>query len=360
MIMQQLLDTAAQLATLKTDHTVPVFNVEFADRDILFPDQPVGGRQMRYTLDDGSIDQLRGLLAKSVWGPGSSKTIPKDYIHAMPDDLRADVFNRHVSDYPWDSRAARNWLVRTITRSHRTADEGVYYTSEHARAVLTDRYAVVDNLPLLEMLRGTAREGGLDDLKLVRSGVNENTLTMKAVYRERRDQDDSDYGVGIFLSNDETGRGGIVLGALVQRNSCANSIIVTDKQRWVHRGSSSTLLTQIQAAMGDALRLGFEAFNKLMQARREQLPNIGTVISALADEYGWDSAVQTMVGVGTESQPTRFGLVNGITYAAHQSFADDDEAMVEMEQLGGRVLMDDDYYGNLFRRARRLEPVARL
>jgi hypothetical protein len=64
------------------------------------------------------------------------------------------------------------------------------------------------------------------------------------------------------------------------------------------------------------------------------------VIAGLCKQYGWGEDTKTRIAVGTEGRETRFGLINGITWAAHEVKNADEQS--DYEIIGGSILLAPD------------------
>jgi hypothetical protein len=125
----------------------------------------------------------------------------------------------------------------------------------------------------------------------------------------------------------------------IQRGTCDNSTVgIEGGVKEMQSGNRQLKLMSIAAAMGKALQASEELVTRMMEAQYEELPNLPQIVSRMAKENGWAEAVPLVIMQGTEGQNSLFGLVNGLTYAAHktQLFAQD---ALGMEIMAGQVLM---------------------
>ena len=243
------------------------------------------------------------------------------------------------------------------------------------RAVLTDKYGVVDNTAVMtgirEILVETAKD--LQDLRIVNSVVDRDRLDLRVVFSEPKTNNPNDptaqgetrrhdprggqpYGLGAFVTNEETGRGGLAVKALVWRGQCTNSIIVNTAQtvNLRHIGQTNVLLGRMQQAFADALPVAAQTLNRVYEVSNKALPNLTDVLSGLAKQYNWSEETSKQVLIGTEGQETVLGLVNGVSYAASKLETSADQ--VEMETQAGAILVAPE---SLFARAARVAVEAR-
>jgi len=343
-VLEGLIETSAQHDARKHDHTADAQALRFdGDAKLLVP-PTLMGYLPPLVMTEWADRQLYAKLGPVVFGRGSSKALPYDYLSALEPDLRADVLNRHLT-----AAGDRRWLVRGYDAS--------------ARAVLDSGYPIVSNTELLEALEGLIKHerGKFPGLQFVRPSVTADDLNVKIVWRNV-DPDGAGgnppFGLGCYLGNGEIGNRRIRLWPLVQKHSCTNSIIVDHDEglTLTHRGSLAGIMVLIKAAMGRVFRASAEALDRLILAESERIEDLSDVLDGLSVKYGWRDEVRDAVAFGMEGRQTRAGLVGGITYAAHAVF-DDPNEQADMEVLGGRVLMAD---GGLFAAAVRLAREQRL
>lgn len=290
------------------------------------------------TLTEKAIKDLCAKLAPSVFGKGSAKVLPSDYIGAIDPALRAALFNNHN-----EKSENKTWLVRCFDDS--------------ARAVLSDGYAGgradngdFENSQYLRALRDMiASDAGLATPTLVRPYVSPDSVIMKIVIRDV-DNRSGNYGLGFALENDEIGRRKLRAMGLVQRHSCTNSIVGVQDGAIVlaHRGSLAAIRVQLKAAMGQALGVAVRLLDKFIEAEDRHVEDLSDVINGLALSHGWSNEIKSQVTLGTEGKETVAAVVNGVTFAAHATKGLKDEDRLDLEVLGGSLLYSAD---NLFVRA---------
>lgn len=291
--------------------------------------------------------QLYTKLGPVVYGRGKGKPLPYDYLHAMPEHLRATVLNDHLQ-----AARGKEWLVRTF--------------GTRARAVLDSNYPVVSNTELLQAmdLLISAEDDRFPGMQLVRPAVTPDDLNLKIVWRNvygrpgQNGQDSPPYGIGCYLGHGEIGNRKLRLLPQVQVHSCTNSVMLdTASESLVlsHRGSLASIMVLLKAALGRVLRSSADLLDRLIMAEGEKIEDMSSVLDGLALEYGWSADVSQAVAFGTGGRKTRAGLVSGVTYAAHTAIEDPND-QADMEVLGGRILVAD---WSLFGRAAEMARLAR-
>jgi replicative DNA helicase len=143
----------------------------------------------------------------------------------------------------------------------------------------------------------------------------------------------------IKQTNGEIGQAKVRVLPLIQRHSCTNSIIVDDENAVsvTHRGDWDYLQFRLLNALKNVFKLSFDWLQKVLDAEQTPIEDFTSVLEELSKQYGWTEEQKTSVAIGTEGQETLGGLVNGISYAAHEAVKDPSE-MITWELLAGKVL----------------------
>lgn len=130
-----------------------------------------------------------------------------------------------------------------------------------------------------------------------------------------------------------------MVAPLLQRHSCTNSIVATDKGITLkQQGDKSTKMALLIAAVGDTLQCGVELINQMIKARTQRLPKMGELIAKMAEKEQWSEEVTLKLSYGTENQESLWGLVNGLTFAAHAVEEMPAEQSVMLEEMAGAIL----------------------
>lgn len=312
---------------------------------------------MKWIAGHGLVMEKNGVavpyshLTKHAWqqfaermGPvswtGAKGSLPYElvsqWVHEYPEPM-AEILNRHVERY--QSRN-RNLFIRGY--------QGC------VRAVLTDSYVDTPNTQLLETidrsLEQMIQQGAVqpEKVKLVRPSITADSIHVQVVLNHTN-TNEGEYGIGFSVRNDETGRSALYCGGLIQRHACTNSIVMdtTNALRVTHRGDVQYLMNLFTRAIIHAFRISLNSLENLMRTQEIEIPNLDQLVTSLAKKNQWNDAVQKNVLMGTENKQTMFGLINGITYAAHASVSNPDDRF-EMEKLAGKILIEP---GSLFDKA---------
>lgn len=321
--------------------------------------KPVFEKHTGYSLEPHALRQLLSRVSVPYFGKGNGTTMdgadwemmlkkyPK-YFAAMINDLLPQVESKGL----------------TV----RTHDKAI-------RAVLTDRYGIVDNTQLLQAIYKILAEVAPDlkDLRVVTSTVDRDRLDLRIVFAEGQNPNPNDptpqgvtrrgdgnslspYGYGVSLTNEETGRGGLSLWALVWRGPCTNAIRVKTPEsiNLRHIGETNVLLGRVKQSFMDVLPVAASALDRVYAVSNQSLGNIADVVAGLGKTYGWGEDTTRQILIGTEGQETVMGLVNGVSYAATKQETAEDRA--ELEVQAGAILTAPD---SLFARAAQVAVAAR-
>lgn len=353
--LRKMRDQSAGWDSEKNDWTVTPGNVEVADDGSLTAIEPnfmgagLSARSGAMRLTDHSLGQMLYRLSPTLFGKGTTNSIHKATFQAMQERF-PQHFAENIRWLLGETEADKQFLFRQM--------------GDRARAVLSDKYATLNNTDLLDTVLGAleAQAEAMPELHVVRSSVSPDEMAVRIVFRnddkdggqgqdfryygedrtpDTRGGNGGNYGLGVAIINDEIGRGAVKVLPLIWRHSCRNSIMDAANTDAVvnlrHMGNATALRLQVNTAILTALTFSSNLLETVYQAEIEQLPSIASVLRGIAKQHGLSQKVTDLAMVGTEGQHTRMGVVNGLTYAAHRgelSFADE----LELELLGGAVL----------------------
>lgn len=281
-------------------------------------------------LEDLALNQLGGRLGPHFW-EGTGRALPGDFYRQL------------YKGFPGQFASLSNALLdqhegKVMVRGY----------DNQARAILSDRYAALDNLELVEMMAEV-----MDGLEYTiiesgqyydrNDGLRRDEMALRVVCKNF-DLPDGAYGTGFMIRNAETGGGASEIRPLIMRHSCLNSVILklgADGQelgmRQTHRGARKAKLMMMAAMVAECLPMAEEGLIKWLDAQRLQIDLRG-VIERLGTEQGWSEEVRLRVAEGSEGSHTIAGLANGITWAAHEVEVPMNER-VAMESFAASVIL---------------------
>lgn len=329
--IDELVAVAETIAERNHDHTVRVSRIGFdpATGMVHIPADLVDA-SMSLHLEEHASNQLCQKASPALYGAGSNRQLPCKHYWELRErfpHLWAAEFSEFVAQPILNHD--KSWLIR----GNDTA----------IRAVLSDRYAVIDNLDLLEMMSEVLRN---ENYTLARPSLTRDTMIVTTVLKEIPSNPwlpDGNYGLGFKARNDEIGKGSCQVFPVLQRTSCSNSIVPIYNEngesmgvRLVHVGDAFLKKTLVAGAIAEVLPHAEATLARYIEARSEAIPRLSNLISRLGERFKWPEELKMAVTLGTEGQETQAGLVNGITRAA-QTLEDPDDQL-RMEQLGGQML----------------------
>lgn len=333
--LDNLISESQEYDTHKADYSGYAKDFRFGDYDsFMYPPASVFGSPPPLEPTDWAWNQIFTKLGPAVFGKGSGKSLPADYLLAVDPDVRSYNLNRALGN-----ANGKEWFVRTY--------------DNRARAVLSQDYATLPNTEVLTTIKSLL-EGELDRFPGVHAYnpfVSADDLSVKIIWKDIPNAGNGGgFGIGTYFGNGEIGNRKFKGLPLIKRNSCDNSTIVDTERHgfsFVHRGSARSMVVQLKAMIGDLFRSSAEIVNQMLVAEEDRIDDLATVMSGLAKMNGWDDNFKAQAFIGTEGMNSRAGLVAGISYAAQS--LEDPLAQADAEIYSGSILVAP---GTLFDRAR--------
>jgi hypothetical protein len=288
-----------------------------------------------------------GLKPTMVTQLGQYLDIPVQYLRRC-EGLHPELFAQSLNT--WLQHKHEQRFVRTLDGD--------------ARALLSDRYATLDNHDLLEQVFPVLQDLGV---KIVSCEITDTKLYIQAV--NERFQAEVTRGdvvqAGVIISNSEVGAGSLRISPLVYRLVCTNGLVVPDRQLRKHhvgrsimpengdgvweilsedarRKTSEAVWAQVRDVTASALTeaLFHQVVDQMRDAKQQAIPveDMVQVVEHTASRYGLGKGEQSSVlnHLIRDGDFSRYGLLNAVTRSA-QDVESYDRA-VELEELGGRIL----------------------
>lgn len=345
MDIKDLVQSSIGFDSLKDDFVAPARTLDFSGRSVVlarassrYPDNLLFNDDfINFKITDNALRDFCVKLAPAVYGKGTSRSLPFEYLKVIPDELFEQNMRSHVS-----YANGAQWMYRTYSNGLRAVLGDNYPANKNSSGMFENSQYLYILSEIMENERGV-------NVNLIRPYISPDSMHVKISWQDVNVKELGYFGVGVYIYHDEVGHGKLKVARFIQRTSCSNSIIFDDENflSVFHRGSFAAMKTQFYAAIGNALYAQGEIIDRLIEADATHLDNIGDIIGGLARRYGWDTEFTSAVGVGTEGQDTVLGVINGVTYAAHTQI-DDITSQIEYEKLGGYLLTRD---ANYFQRA---------
>jgi hypothetical protein len=278
-----------------------------------------------YALNDWSLNQACNKL-----GPP-----PMKYMNECPPELRATNLNHWLEvlnktrergssgSGPYPYNLGRGWLVRTY--------------GEEVRGILSSMYVPFNNTAMLTMIDELLE--GISYSIDPKSYVGQNTLHLRTVFSQTPD---GLYQNGVYFGNGEVGKRQIRVMPWIKTNSCDNSLQFSEDgffHKHIHT-TSAFLRGAIKEKTGQLFAISAERLEQLVAAETVDIPDIGDVIKDVCKAHNLSESVEREMLIGTEGHKSLFGLVQGMSYAAHS--LDDIEARIDLETLAGGMLMNPE------------------
>lgn len=315
-----------------------------------------------YTLDDegdvvlriNGIDfkpTMHALLQVANWSDHVSHSTVKK-LTADPYDNKGKV--RYNRDY-YDAET----LLQVLDNGKRRQDDDKEfrfrtYKDGTLRAMVTTKYAVVDNTWYLELLKGIIPDGRISHWNGDADTIFSNLLIPDTI----REEKDSAYGAMVSLGNSEIGIRRFSQYPSLYRSICMNGCIWSQDKgiamSKVHRGDID--LTQLAAEVKDNVNkqipLSVAAIDNFLGCRSKAFSvgvNAAQVICQVAKDYKLTTgtAKSQVVKVIEQFQkhelaePNAFGVINAITRAGQlKGFTPED--WVRFDEIGGAIMSYDD------------------
>lgn len=311
---QPLLDRCAEFDAFKSDTVVDTAKFRFGDGGEAVVPSTFGATLLR--MEDNALNQLGDRLGKHFW-EASKRTIPADFYRQL-----YGSFPQHFAGLTNDllDKMDAKLLVRAY--------------DDKVRAILSDQYATLDNNELLDMASQVLKDVPFEIVESGRyyrdnDGVQRDEMTVRVVVKNVLPPGEGGgYGLGIMIRNGETGGYASQIRPLVMRTSCMNSLVFRTGEngeqlglRLHHRGSKQSKAILMAAAVAEALPMAQDGLERFLETKRMEI-DLGAVIAKLGEDQGWSDEMKIGVAAGSEGNSTIFGLINGITFAAHEMEVD--------------------------------------
>lgn len=295
-----------------------------------------------YKLTESGIESLRmftdipSTMISWLKGNEFKPEVAKFLNHALA--ARLDAWSTKNPDKP------RNFLLRL-----RDGDNDTKWT----RAICSDRYGIIDNNDVMEMICA-ALPGGYSDALASHAYDNGDDVKGNILLPDYiKTQPDSDYGVGIAFRNSEVRKSTFVIDPFLFRAICfngciwgrANSVVMKVNKKHLGQIDLVALKEQVRQSVLVALSHGNDLLNQFSQAKNVSIDtdpvrliaslsrdNGLTIEQGMAWVKGYNDSLQEASGDIMEG--TAFGIVNGLTLAAQRFSAE----KYDLETVAGNVL----------------------
>jgi hypothetical protein len=256
-----------------------------------------------------------------------------------------DELNRREHEWQNKGKDSREFRVRT-----RHDDDG----NTVARAIVSERYGVIDNLEAMEMIIDAlpTKDAIKDALASHLHNDGDDMFGNLLLPDNIKSEPDSDYGVGIAFRNSEVRNSTFKVSPFLFRAICLNGMIwgrqnsdIRVNQRHMGNIDKQELREEVRRAIVVALSQGNDLLTLLGHSKRVQVKNPEQVIAQLSRDNkmtiaqgklwhkGYLQSLQEANGQAHDR--TAFGIVNGLTRSAQDYTGSTRE---QMETIASAIL----------------------
>jgi hypothetical protein len=256
-----------------------------------------------------------------------------------------DELNRRENEWQNKGKDSREFRVRT-----RHDDDG----NTVARAIVSERYGVIDNLEAMEMIIDAlpTKDAIKDALASHLHNDGDDMFGNLLLPDNIKSEPDSDYGVGIAFRNSEVRNSTFKVSPFLFRAICLNGMIwgrqnsdIRVNQRHMGNIDKQELREEVRRAIVVALSQGNDLLTLLGHSKRVQVKNPEQVIAQLSRDNkmtiaqgklwhkGYLQSLQEANGQAHDR--TAFGIVNGLTRSAQDYTGSTRE---QMETIASAIL----------------------
>jgi hypothetical protein len=256
-----------------------------------------------------------------------------------------DELNRREQDWSNKGKDSREFRVRT-----RHDDDG----NTVARAIVSERYGVIDNLEAMEMIIDAlpTKDALKDALASHLHNDGDDMFGNLLLPDNIKSEPDSDYGVGIAFRNSEVRNSTFKVSPFLFRAICLNGMIwgrqdssIKVNQRHMGNIDKQELRQEVRRAIVVALSQGNDLLTLLGHSKHVEVKNPEQVIAQLSRDNkmtisqgklwhkGYLESLQEASGHSHDR--TAFGIVNGLTRSAQQYTGSTRE---QMETIASAIL----------------------
>jgi len=252
--------------------------------------------------------------------------IPWKYYQKMKTE-NPDLLKINVNS--WLNRNNKTYFIRLM--------------DEHVRAFLSNRYRVIDHLPLtdcvLNEIQGQKVQCERTHLSETNMFIYFKTPELCATVRVG----DEIIG-GFVVENSETGHGACKITPRIFRLVCSNGLITETRTRQIHLGKwgGEEENREVFLQIRDSIRNTFDRFGEIVRTIKDSTENTvsnpSRVIENVVSEYKLsdDQRDRILMNFGQEKDNSQYGIANAVARTAQEEKKF--EKGFELEKLGGHLI----------------------
>jgi hypothetical protein len=293
-----------------------------ADRARSHHDMVVPAGQLRFNPDIGMLEVqgrgeygLRRLALNQI---ATKLGIPGSYLAKCDWDLRAENIN--------------HWLHENRGRTFMLRCDG-----DEVRAVLSERYAPVDHLPLAGWL---ANSFGRD--AQLRFELSEEVLHIQFVNSRGHEAGHSDWlHPGVGVTNSEVGMARVQVSGLLFRTICLNGLIMRGgAEQWSRRHIGKVeLADEVRQAINRVREAAEHGTSRFAGMQGVRVPDMPGLFERIGKHYELTQSEREAVDAAFRVEPgdSLYAGVNAVTRAAN-SYELPLDSRLKLQEVGGRIL----------------------
>lgn len=296
-------------------------------------DKKLGSSMLRMAMEGGKVglaiedDKLYSITRPCHAQIAERLEIPLKYYSRMETDA-PELLMENLNT--WLERNGKDFFVRGL--------------GDSIRALLSDRYRVIDNLDFLycSLNELQAHETKIEDCFLSETEmyVKVKSVRLRDFVKHRGDE----IVGGLLFTNSETGHKALRIEPRIFRVMCSNGMVIEQlTSRQVHLGNGNGEGDDlVYLSIRRSIRELFGRFGEVVQVLRDsteiKIRNIQLVINNLVDRYALSEGQKEhiLMAFGAEPDYSQYGLANAITMAAQMEEKWEDS--LELEKLGGKIV----------------------
>ena len=295
-------------------------------RDIEKPESEIRLKDME-TLVDGTMISQSGINNLRMFNG-----MPSTMVSYMEERGYQDELVRFMNDalyqreQEWKNKGKEPRDFRCRLRTNEAGDE-------YIRAVVSERYGVIDNAQVMDILRNSL-PSNIDEALASHIDHDGDDMFGNILLPDyMKSEPDSDYGVGISFKNSEIRNAAFSVSPFLFRAICLNGMIwgrqnseITVNQKHLGKIDLVELQNQVKVAIQVALTQGNDMLTLMGHAKQVKVENPLATIAMLAR----DNKMTTAQGKlwhkgyldslherhGDVHEKTAFGIINGLTRSA--------------------------------------------
>lgn len=264
-----------------------------------------------------------------------------------------DIAHQQIAgrlDIPWKyyqkMKAENRQLLQINVNSWLNRNNKIYFIrlmDERVRAFLSNRYRVIDHLPLTDCVLNEIQG---QKVQCERTHLSEtNMFIYFRVPKLMATINVGDQVVGGFVvENSETGHGACKITPRIFRLVCSNGLITETKSRQIHlggwggEGENREVFLQIR----DSIRNTFDRFGEIIRTIKDstenRISNPVRTIENVVKEYRLsdDQRDRILMSFGEEKDDSQYGIANAIARTAREE--EKFEKGFGLEKLGGTLI----------------------